>query len=227
MNVATSQNLQTQAIISQQVVAKQYMHSASLKQQAKAGEEAKASAQGDRVELFASPQYTANLLFEKIAARVAEQFGTEAAQQIQFDPNLDTSPQATAERIFSFAAGFYQKFHGQHAGEDEKEILNRFMTTIRRAIDQGFKEAKGVLTGLSGFTPEIESMIDETYQRLQDMLKGYEEQQLNNLNEQSEESLTDNLLFPPPQITPSQGEVSIEAQGEPLQSATVGLNTTA
>ena len=126
MNIETAQKLQRQTLLSQWVAVKQYQQVASEKQEAKN----EAVSLGDRVEISATPQYTANLLFEKISAKVAEKYGIEAAEQIQFDPDLDTSPQATAERIFTFATSFYQKFIEQNAGEDAEEVLNHFMTII-------------------------------------------------------------------------------------------------
>ena len=73
-------------------------------------------------------------------------------------------------------------------GEDEDETLTRFTSTVRDAIDRGFDEARGILTGLSGFTPGIEDMINETYQRLQELLNGFEEEQLTALGSVEEES---------------------------------------
>jgi hypothetical protein len=189
--------------VSQQFAINHYQQTASARQQIDQNAASKEAAVSDRVELSVNSQYTANRIFEEIAARVAEKFGVDAAAQIQFNPNLDTSSEATAERIFTFATGFYQNYREQNAGEDEEETLTRFTSIVRDAIDRGFDEARGILTGLSGFTPGIEDTINETYQRLQELLSGFEEEQLTvlgSVDEESQDDLTGKLLFPPPEI---------------------------
>ena len=183
MNIKTNQNLAGQSVLFQQA-ALRYSEVVSEGHEAKS----QAVSRGDRVEISPMSQYTANLIFDKIAAKVAEKYGDEAAELIKFDSDLDTSPQATAERIFTFATGFYQKYAEQHSDEDAKEVLSRFMTTIRNAVDQGFQEAQKILAGLSGFTPEIEDVAKQTYQQLQEMLDRFEQEQPDALNPTSAES---------------------------------------
>ena len=183
MNIKTNQNLAGQSVLFQQA-ALRYSEVVSEGHDAKS----KTVSRGDRVEISSTSQYMANLIFDKIAARVAEKYGDEAAELIKFDSNLDTSPRATAERIFTFATGFYQKYAEQHSDEDAEEVLSRFMTTIRNAVNQGFQEAQEILAGLSSFTPEIEDVAKETYQQLQGMLDRFEQEQLDALNPANEVS---------------------------------------
>ena len=183
MNIKTNQNLAGQSVLFQQA-ALRYSEVVSEGHDAKS----KTVSRGDRVEISSTSQYMANLIFDKITARVAEKYGDEAAELIKFDSNLDTSPRATAERIFTFATGFYQKYAEQHSDEDAEEVLSRFMTTIRNAIGQGFQEAQEILAGLSSFTPEIEDVAKETYQQLQEMLDRFEQEQLDALNPANEVS---------------------------------------
>lgn len=194
MPIGADQHIKGQKTVSQQISVKQYQQTISTKRQAAQNAVSANAVAGDRVELSTDPLYTANLIFEKIANRVAERYGVDAAEQIQFDPNLDTSPVATAERIFTFATGFFQRYLEQNAGKEPKENLDRFMSIIRGAIDQGFGEAQGVLTGLSSLTSEIEGTINETYEQLQNMLNGFEEDQLRSIGSvegASQEDVTD------------------------------------
>ena len=100
--ISTAQHSQAKAVVSQQFAINHYQQTASAKQQINQNAGSKEAAISDRVELSVNSQYTANRILEEIAARVTEKFGVDAAAQIQFNPNLDTSSEATAERIFTF-----------------------------------------------------------------------------------------------------------------------------
>lgn len=132
----------------------------------------------DVVDISASSQYSALLILEKVNEQIAGKFGTTGATDADVLFNMDTSPEGTAKSIFNFAISFYDAYKEQHAGEDESEVLDNFMSTISSAIDEGFAEAFDILSGMSGFNDEISAGIDETYNYLQEMLNNfYEEQQ--------------------------------------------------
>lgn len=132
----------------------------------------------DIVDIYVSPQYSAQLMLEKVNENIAAQFGATGVTDADILPSTDTSPQGTAGAIFDFAISFYDAYKEQHAGEDEAEVLDNFMSAIRGAIDDGFAEALDILSGMTGFDDEISTGIDDTYNYLQEMLDDfYEEQQ--------------------------------------------------
>ena len=90
---------------------------------------------------------------EKLNAAFEEAGVDLDIREIQ-NQNLDTSPEATAKRIVSFATGFFGAFvqnQGEVQGEDQAETarLEDFMSLIGGAIDEGFAEALDILKGIA------------------------------------------------------------------------------
>ncbi|MFS2007069.1 DUF5610 domain-containing protein [Duganella sp. CT11-25] len=93
-----------------------------------------------------------------------DDFGDNA---IQNAASQDNTPQGTASRIVSLSTAFYDAFKQQHQGEDEGEVLNKFIETLKKGVDQGFKEARQVLDGLKVLNGDIAGNIDKTYDLVQ------------------------------------------------------------
>lgn len=89
--------------------------------------------------------------------------------------NEDTSPQATADRIVGFATNFYQAFREQNPDLNDEDGLEQFMQEIGKGIDQGFADARDILTGLKKLEGKVASDIDETYSLIQQGLKEFRE----------------------------------------------------
>ncbi|MYM96742.1 DUF5610 domain-containing protein [Duganella vulcania] len=96
-----------------------------------------------------------------------DDFGDNAIQKAV---SQDNTPEGTASRIVSLSTAFYDAFKQQHPGEDGDAVLNKFMETLKKGVDQGFKEARGVLDGLKVLNGDVASNIDKTYELVQ---KGY------------------------------------------------------
>ncbi|MBA5605270.1 DUF5610 domain-containing protein [Duganella sp. FT3S] len=95
------------------------------------------------------------------------QFGDNAIQNAMAQ---DNTPEGTAGRIVSLSTAFYGAYQKQHAGEDPQQMLSNFMATIKGGMEQGFKEARDILTGLNVLNGDIASNVDKTYELVQ---KGY------------------------------------------------------
>lgn len=87
------------------------------------------------------------------------QLGENAVEQAA---GQDQSAEATAGRIVALSTAFYDAFRQQHAGEDQDVVLQKFLTTIRGGVEQGFKEARDILKGLSVLSGGIADTIDQT-----------------------------------------------------------------
>lgn len=99
---------------------------------------------------------------EAINKELEPVFGENAAQKI-YDSGIDVSPEATADRIVSFATKFYGRYEQMTPNMSDEERLDNFLNIIGGAIDQGFTEAKDILKGLSVYEGDIESGVDKTY----------------------------------------------------------------
>jgi hypothetical protein len=104
---------------------------------------------------------------------LAPDFGPNA---IENATGQDNSPEGTAGRIVSLSTAFFDAFKAQNKGMDDEAVLQKFMDTIQGGVDQGFKEARGILDGLQVLKGDISSNIDKTYelvrQGLQDFAAG-------------------------------------------------------
>lgn len=111
------------------------------------------------------------LLFKNVIENLNETlkpvFGDNA---IQNAVNQDNTPEGTAGRIVSLATGLLGAFQAQHPGEDQASVVNNFMETIGKGIEQGFKEAREILQGLGVLQGGIAANIDKTYELVQNKL---------------------------------------------------------
>ena len=98
-----------------------------------------------------------------------DQYGENASENAV---SQDNTPEGTASRIVSLSTAFYDAFKRQNPGEDEDVLLNKFIDTLKKGVDQGFGEARDVLQGLKVLGGEVASNIDKTYELVR---KGYDD----------------------------------------------------
>ncbi|MDR2881673.1 MAG: DUF5610 domain-containing protein, partial [Azoarcus sp.] len=85
---------------------------------------------------------------------------------------VDTSPEATANRIVSLSTGFFENYAAQHPGKDRDQLATDFVALIRKGFEKGFNEAKDILSGLGVLNGNIADGIQRTYDLVQ---KGYDD----------------------------------------------------
>lgn len=91
---------------------------------------------------------------------------------IQNAMSQDNSPEGTAGRIVSLSTGLFDLYKQSFPGEDESKVLDRFMKVIQGGVDEGFKEAKGILGGMGVMDMKVGDStiggnIDKTYTLIQ------------------------------------------------------------
>ncbi len=106
-----------------------------------------------------------------------KELGVEKTVQESADEGVDVSPEATAERIVAFSTNFFPLYLEQHPEMDEQEALMKFVEVIGGGIDQGFGEAKDILSGLNVLEGDIATNIDKTYELVQKGLADFIEKQ--------------------------------------------------
>jgi hypothetical protein len=115
------------------------------------------------------------VVYKSAIANLNEQLKpTLGDNAIQNAASQDNSPAGTAGRIVSLSTGLFELYKQSFPGEDPNTVLDRFMKVIQGGIDTGFKEARGVLSGLgvldakagapSADGTTIGDNIDKTYQ---------------------------------------------------------------
>ena len=112
---------------------------------------------------------------EKLNEYLMPELGENAIQNAAAS-GIDFTPQSTADRIVSLSTGFYEAFKQQHKGENSTDVLNKFMQTIGKGIEQGFKEASNILHGLKVLNGAVASNIEQTYNLVQQGLNAFHEE---------------------------------------------------
>jgi hypothetical protein len=174
---ASAQNQAKKSDDNRQVESKGIENSAAKAKQAqnvailRANEQVSLSSNNDSLSLL----YKTAL--EGINAELEPVFGENAAQKI-YDSGIDTSPEATAERIVAFATGFYSRYKALNPGRSEEQQLDSFFNVIGGGIEKGFADAKDILKGLKVYEGEVESGVDQTYAKVMSGLDSFRQKML-------------------------------------------------
>ena len=117
------------------------------------------------------------LLLRTAIDNLNEQLGPELGEdaiQNAASSGMDFTPQGTADRIVSLSTGFYDSFKTQHSGEEESVVLQKFLDTIGKGIDQGFSDSRDILAGLDVLDGDVANTIDKTYSLVQIGINAFE-----------------------------------------------------
>lgn len=127
---------------------------------------------------------------EGINKELEAEFGPNAAEKVK-NSGVDTSPQATADRIVGFATAYYQKYSEQYPDMAEEERLDKFLELVGGGVDKGFEDARGILDGLGVLNGKISEDIDSTYALIQDGFAKFREMILNPDKTTEDQKITD------------------------------------
>lgn len=114
---------------------------------------------------------------EGINAELAPVLGENAAQKV-YDSAVDTSPEATAERIVAFATAFYSRYKELAAADSEEQTLDNFMALITPGVEKGFSDAKDILKSLKVYEGDIETGVNSTYDLVTQGLANFRQKML-------------------------------------------------
>lgn len=87
-----------------------------------------------------------------------------------FGSQPDSSPEATADRIVSFAMGLHSVFRRQNRDLAEPELQSRFLAEIRRGVTEGFDQARGILSDMGRLDEATQATLDQTWELIQQKL---------------------------------------------------------
>jgi len=132
----------------------------------------------DRVSVHMKEVYKSlGTMAEEVLKKLNEVIHQYSDQNIQDLKPEEHTPEATAQRIVDGVAGFFSVFKAQNPDLGDEELVNKFMETIKRGINQGYSEAMGILkdTGALEFD-SVKSGIEQTMELVDEKLKGLEEE---------------------------------------------------
>ncbi|WP_050466733.1 DUF5610 domain-containing protein [Herbaspirillum chlorophenolicum] len=107
---------------------------------------------------------------ENINDVLRPQMGDNAIQNAM---SQDNSPEGTAGRIVSFITNMFELYKQRNPNKDDATNVDDYMAMIFKGVDQGFKEARGILDSLSVLNGDIASNIDKTYDLVQKSLADF------------------------------------------------------
>ncbi|NTV11223.1 MAG: DUF5610 domain-containing protein [Zoogloea sp.] len=117
---------------------------------------------------------TMQLLLTSVIANLNEALKPDLGDNaIQNAVNQDNTPEGTASRIVDLTTGLFSAFQEQHPEMDQTGVLDHFLETVKKGIDQGFKEARDILKGLDVLKGDIASNIDKTYELVMQKLDDF------------------------------------------------------
>lgn len=99
--------------------------------------------------------------------------GVRAELGLPEDAELDTSPEATAGRIFDFAIAFFGAFRTQHQDLAEEDARLQYAQLIGGAMSQGIQEARQILGALGGLNDDVDNHISRTASILEQKLQDF------------------------------------------------------
>ncbi len=119
----------------------------------------------DRFELsadIATAGTAFRIVTERVMARI-EVAVEQARELLGVGPGapMDTSPEATAERIFNFATGFFDTYQAQHPELDDETAREQFVELVWDAVQQGIQEARDILTAIAPISESVNAGIDK------------------------------------------------------------------
>jgi len=130
---------------------------------------------GDKVTNSQAMNIVSERAYEKLRAVVSE---ARAALGLPEGSELDTSPDATANRIADFALGFFGKYAENNGLANDAEGRQKFVDFIGAAVTKGIDEARGILSSLQALNGDIGTNIDKTAGIIQDRFSAFVEKGL-------------------------------------------------
>lgn len=103
--------------------------------------------------------------------------GPNAAEKIQ-ESGIDVSPEATSERIVSFATSFFSRYQEQNQDMSLADQVDSFISLVGGGVDKGFGEAREILDGLGVLEGDLEADINRTYELVFEGFEKFREEKL-------------------------------------------------
>lgn len=93
--------------------------------------------------------------------------GTSSSDGLSGFSAIDTSPEATSQRILSFATAFYSQYAEQNPDKDAATAATDFVSLVRGGFEKGYNEAKDILESLKVWSGDVQSGIEKTFSLVQ------------------------------------------------------------
>ncbi|NWF37399.1 DUF5610 domain-containing protein [Mariprofundus sp. KV] len=128
----------------------------------------------NRMSLNAANNPTA-LILQAAQEKINEMFKPylgDGAVQRAVDSDLDMSPEATAERIISFATRLIGSAENVQSElpVDEQRSREQLFNNVKIGVERGFEQARDILESMKALEGGVKETVDTTYSRVQEGL---------------------------------------------------------
>lgn len=86
---------------------------------------------------------------------------------------IDTSPEATGNRIADFAISAFSAWRKNNADVPEEDAKKEFASFIGGAVQKGISEARSILKALNALSGDVDKNIDSTWTQVQKRLDNF------------------------------------------------------
>lgn len=104
-----------------------------------------------------------SLTAREIVDKINEQIKVSLPAGVQSLKPEDVTPEATAERIVTGVTAFFDIYAKQHKNLQGEDLVNSFLSEVRKGVDKGYSEAFDILKSLGAFKFEgVQEGIEKT-----------------------------------------------------------------
>jgi hypothetical protein len=104
------------------------------------------------------------LVYKAVTSKMQEGLRiTPTTDHNQLVADLELTPEITAHKLASYSALLYAMYSSQDSSTDTTKLVHGFSKILRSAIEEGFEEARKILTDLRILDQETDRSVSITY----------------------------------------------------------------
>lgn len=141
--------------------------------------------------------YTRRVLTDSVEDKLntaLEKAGLDIRAEDLLKEGLDLTPEATAARITEFAVSFYDAYKENNQGVEATRQLDGFVELVKGAVEEGFADAKEILSGIGRIPAQVEADMDRTLELTMAGMDRFADEQLQVLSRPDPDEVDDGLL---------------------------------
>lgn len=142
-------------------------------------------------------EYTQRVLSDSVENRLdkaLEKAGLDTKAESLLQEGLDLTPEATAERITQFATSFFGAYQANNPDVEAEQQVNDFTELIKGAVEEGFADAKEILSGIGRIPAQVGEDMDRTLELTMAGIDRFADEQLQVLSMPNPDDVEDGLL---------------------------------
>lgn len=123
------------------------------------------------------------IMVERVVFEIHQRVDGEGVADAREDPTAPgvITPEETADYIVSAATGFLSSYMENHPDAEGEGMINGFLDLIKGGIEEGFRQARGILSSMDVLNGGVAAGVDQTYELIMEKLETFRMESLQNL----------------------------------------------